>query len=79
MCLPGNVCARAGGGHFSPIGGYHAPSDSALILDVARFKYPPYWVRVPQLWKASLVHDEVTGRARGWFTISMSDAVLPPP
>jgi glutathione gamma-glutamylcysteinyltransferase len=38
------VLDQTGDGHFSPIGGYHAPSDSVLILDVARFKYPPYWV-----------------------------------
>jgi hypothetical protein len=34
---------QTGDGHYSPIGGYHAPSDSVLILDVARFKYPPHW------------------------------------
>ncbi|KAE8792043.1 Glutathione gamma-glutamylcysteinyltransferase 1 [Hordeum vulgare] len=28
-------------GHFSPIGGYDAEKDMALILDVVRFKYPP--------------------------------------
>ena len=63
-------CALAGGGHFSPIGGYHAATDSALVLDVARFKYPPYWVAVPHLWQASLAVDEATGQARGWFRLS---------
>lgn len=66
-----------GGGHFSPIGGYHAPSDAALVLDVARFKYPPYWVPLRRLWEASLVEDEVSGRARGWFTLSQNVDVLP--
>ncbi|EOD04069.1 hypothetical protein EMIHUDRAFT_221497 [Emiliania huxleyi CCMP1516] len=61
---------QTGGGHFSPIGGYHAESDSALVLDVARFKYPPFWVPVEQLWEATLAVDEVTGRARGWFELS---------
>jgi len=61
---------QTGGGHFSPIGGYHSPSDSALILDVARFKYPPYWVPLSALWDASLKIDEATGRSRGWFTLS---------
>ncbi|KAK9733774.1 hypothetical protein RND81_04G091300 [Saponaria officinalis] len=32
-----------GSGHFSPVGGYHAGKDMVLILDVARFKYPPHW------------------------------------
>jgi len=60
---------QTGGGHFSPIGGYHAPSDSVLVLDVARFKYPPYWVPVAELWEACAVVDPSTGRARGWFTL----------
>ena len=69
---------HAGGGHFSPIGGYHAPSDAALVLDVARFKYPPYWVPLRRLWDASLVEDEVTGRSRGWFHLSRNVDVAPP-
>ena len=32
---------QTGSGHFSPVGGYHRGSDSVLVLDVARFKYPP--------------------------------------
>lgn len=34
---------QTGTGHFSPAAAYHKPSDSALILDIARFKQPPYW------------------------------------
>ncbi|MDB4985170.1 MAG: Glutathione gamma-glutamylcysteinyltransferase [Myxococcaceae bacterium] len=45
---------QTGGGHFSPIGGYHAQRDLALILDVARFKYPPHWVPAERLWQAML-------------------------
>lgn len=30
-----------GDGHFSPVGGYHEGKDLVLILDTARFKYPP--------------------------------------
>ena len=36
-----SAMGQSGGGHFSPIGGYHATRDLALVLDVARFKYPP--------------------------------------
>lgn len=43
---------QTGDGHFSPIGGYHPDRDLALILDVARFKYPPHWVSVPLLFEA---------------------------
>ncbi|KAG5180329.1 hypothetical protein JKP88DRAFT_279734 [Tribonema minus] len=40
---------QTGSGHFSPLGGYHAASDSVLILDVARFKCPSHWVPLPLL------------------------------
>jgi glutathione gamma-glutamylcysteinyltransferase len=64
------VLDQTGDGHFSPIGGYHAPSDSVLILDVARFKYPPYWVTVELLWKAMRAIDQQSQRSRGYFLIS---------
>lgn len=38
-----------GHGHFSPIGAYHAGSDSFLVLDVAKYKYPPVWVPASNL------------------------------
>jgi hypothetical protein len=56
---------QTGTGHFSPIGGYHAGQDMALILDVARFKYPPHWVPLPLLWEAMNTIDESTGLLRG--------------
>ncbi|MEY2985432.1 MAG: hypothetical protein RLZZ568_2049, partial [Cyanobacteriota bacterium] len=33
------------GGHISPLAAYHEASDRFLILDVARYKYPPVWVK----------------------------------
>ena len=53
---------QMGDGHFSPIGGYHPERDLALILDVARFKYPPHWVSLPLLFKAMQQIDIETGR-----------------
>lgn len=35
---------QTGLGHFSPLAGYNAASDKVLLMDVARFKYPPHWV-----------------------------------
>lgn len=35
---------QEGGGHWSPIAAYDSESDSFLILDVAKFKYPPLWI-----------------------------------
>lgn len=61
---------QTGTGHFSPIGGYHAGRDMALILDVARFKYPPHWVPLPLLWEAMNTLDEASGYHRGFMLIS---------
>ncbi|XVF32358.1 hypothetical protein REPUB_Repub17cG0075000 [Reevesia pubescens] len=61
---------QTGTGHFSPIGGYHAGRDMTLILDVARFKYPPHWVPVTLLWEAMEHFDEATGQRRGFMLIS---------
>jgi len=60
---------QTGSGHFSPIGGYHAERDLALILDVARFKYPPHWVSAERLFAAMRPVDPTTGRARGWLSL----------
>ncbi|KAG8068705.1 hypothetical protein GUJ93_ZPchr0005g16049 [Zizania palustris] len=64
------LLGQTGTGHFSPIGGYHAGKDMALILDVARFKYPPHWVPLPLLWEAINTIDEATGLLRGFMLIS---------
>uniref|UniRef100_A0A0G4FHW5 glutathione gamma-glutamylcysteinyltransferase n=1 Tax=Chromera velia CCMP2878 TaxID=1169474 RepID=A0A0G4FHW5_9ALVE len=75
---------QTGDGHFSPIGGYHRQSDKALVMDVARFKYPPHWVDVPVLFEAMALTDVVTKRSRGYMLISHVEkkagaAVVPPP
>lgn len=69
---------QTGSGHFSPIGAYHTASDSVLVLDVARFKYPPYWVSVPALWAACSAFDPTTGRARGWFRLTAAEHLRMP-
>ena len=63
---------QSGDGHFSPVGGYNAKSDSVLILDVARFKYPPHWVPVKELYAAMSHHDRETGKPRGAMLLSRS-------
>jgi glutathione gamma-glutamylcysteinyltransferase len=60
---------QTGAGHFSPVGGYHAARDLALVLDVARFKYPPHWVAVDRLHAAMEAHDPSVGRSRGWLVL----------
>lgn len=63
---------QTGEGHFSPIGGYDPTSDHALVLDVARFKYPPHWVPVPALHAAMQPLDAATARPRGWVALRRS-------
>ncbi len=63
---------QSGIGHFSPIGGYHSEKQLVLIMDVARFKYPPYWVPLEELWRSMMLEDDRTGEARGYFIISGS-------
>ncbi|XP_028777037.1 glutathione gamma-glutamylcysteinyltransferase 1-like [Neltuma alba] len=64
------VLKQTGTGHFSPIGGYHAGKDMALILDVARFKYPPHWVPLTLLWEGMNYAVEDTRQPRGFMLIS---------
>ncbi|KAI3787150.1 hypothetical protein L1987_41402 [Smallanthus sonchifolius] len=61
---------QTGAGHFSPIGGYNAGRDMVLILDVARFKYPPHWVPLKLLWEAMDTVDDASGFHRGFMLVS---------
>ena len=56
---------QTGSGHFSPVGGYSKIEDLVLLLDVARFKYPPHWVSLKLLWEAMTAVDAATGQPRG--------------
>ncbi|KAJ1975237.1 hypothetical protein H4R34_004414, partial [Dimargaris verticillata] len=60
---------QTGDGHFSPIGAYHASSQSVLVLDTARFKYPSYFASVDSLYDALQPVDKATGKPRGYFLI----------
>ncbi|KAK7237072.1 glutathione gamma-glutamylcysteinyltransferase [Aureococcus anophagefferens] len=61
---------QTGDGHFSCVGGYDRASDAVLLLDVARFKYPPHWVPLPLLLDAMGRPDAATGRPRGWIRLT---------
>ena len=61
---------QTGDGHFSPIAAYCPETDRCLVLDVARFKYPPYWVSVRDLYESARPIDSMTNKSRGWFMIS---------
>ncbi|SIO44522.1 phytochelatin synthase family protein [Paraburkholderia phenazinium] len=61
---------EAGGGHWSPLAAFDAASDSALVLDVARYKYPAVWVPIAQLYAGSQAVDNVSGLSRGLVIVS---------
>ncbi|KAK3274031.1 hypothetical protein CYMTET_17763 [Cymbomonas tetramitiformis] len=63
---------QTGDGHFSPVGGYNRERDLVLIMDVARFKYPPHWVSLEKMWTAMRRLDNATGLPRGYLTVSLS-------
>ena len=65
---------QSGAGHFSPLGAYHPESDKVLIMDVARFKYPPHWVPVPLLFEAMQHVDASAGKSRGYLIVQKSSS-----
>jgi hypothetical protein len=58
-------------GHFSPLAAYDDESDRFLILDVARYKYPPVWVPAVRLFEAMRAVDVDSGKARGFVVASV--------
>ena len=59
------------GGHISPLGAYNAGTDRFLVLDVARYKYPPFWVTAADLYAA--LNTKVSGnRTRGFVLVRRS-------
>lgn len=41
-----------------------------LIMDVARFKYPPHWIPLPLLHQSMQVIDPETGKSRGYMLLN---------
>jgi len=66
------VLGQTGDGHYSPIGGYHKEKDLVLVMDVARFKYPPFWVPLETMWESMAVKDKSTEQPRGYFILTTS-------
>ena len=59
------VLHQSGQGHYSPLVAYDSANDSVLILDVAKFKYPPFWVTVTDLLEAIQTIDTDSLKSRG--------------
>lgn len=58
------------GGHISPIAAYNKETDRFLILDVARYKYPPVWIKASELWQAIMTLDQSSKKSRGFVLVS---------
>ena len=59
------------GGHISPLAAYDAEADRFLILDVARYKYPPVWVTAKDLFDAMNTTDsDNQNKTRGFVLVS---------
>ena len=59
------------GGHISPLAAFDKETDRFLILDVARYKYPPVWVRTADLFNAMNTTDKDNdNKTRGYIVIA---------
>ncbi|KAL7753479.1 hypothetical protein RI367_001254 [Sorochytrium milnesiophthora] len=63
------VLGQTGDGHFSPVTSFHPESNQVLVLDTARFKYPSYYVKVEDLYRAMQPVDTETQLPRGYFLL----------
>jgi len=65
--------AQEGGGHWAPVGAYNLRHDMVLLLDPARYKYPPVWVGVEHLYESVILSNPcgvyarpAAGQELGW-------------
>jgi hypothetical protein len=59
------------GGHISPLAAYDAKADRFLILDVARYKYPPVWVKTTDIFDAMNTPDAANdNKTRGYVLVT---------
>jgi len=61
---------QAGIGHFSPVVAYNEARDMFLVMDVARYKLPPVWVKSELLFKALQGEDSSSKKSRGFIIVS---------
>jgi hypothetical protein len=61
---------QVGGGHWSALAAFDVQSDRVLILDVAKYKYPPVWVSISALRQAISTIDTTSNKSRGLVIVS---------
>ena len=57
------------GGHLSPVAGYHAASDSLLVMDVWHTQTEPIWAPLQDVWTAVSGTDPKSQRPRGLLRV----------
>jgi len=62
-----------GGGHFSPVAALDRETNSVLMLDTARYMYPPHWIPIELIFQAMLPIDLVTDKSRGYIVLQTKD------
>ena len=62
-----------GGGHFSPVAALDKETNSVLVLETARYKYPPHWISVELIFQAMVPIDSATGKSRGYIVLKAKD------
>jgi hypothetical protein len=68
------------GGHISPLAAYDGKEDRFLILDVARYKYPPVWVKASDLFDAMNTTDSANdNKTRGYVLVAKTGAAATTP
>ena len=68
------------GGHISPLAAYDGKEDRFLILDVARYKYPPVWVKASDLFDAMNTTDSANdNKTRGYVLVAKTGAATTTP
>lgn len=60
-----------------PIGGYCKSDRKLLILDVARFKLPSYWISLEDAFASMIPIDRATGQPRGYSILRKASLVSP--
>lgn len=70
--------AQEGEGHWSHIGAYHEERDMVLVMDVAKYKYPPFWVPVELAYASANTVDHTSGETRGWAVLTPAPRQMPP-
>jgi Phytochelatin synthase len=73
------VIGQERGGHISPLAAYDTKADRFLILDVARYKYPPVWVKASDLFDAMNTTDASNdNKTRGYVLVAKTAATPAP-